>query len=91
MAFDTKYGKVTTEFGTIGEDEPVIVFRARDANVLDMLANYWGLCKAAGSPQHHLDLIDKTMKTIEAWQEENHDQVKVPDSNAYMKRMADSA
>ncbi|HEY5484425.1 MAG TPA: hypothetical protein VIK31_11555 [Propionibacteriaceae bacterium] len=27
---DSTYGKVTTEHGTIGADEPVIVFRAKD-------------------------------------------------------------
>lgn len=30
MAVDRKYGRVTLERGTIGEDEPVVVFRAQD-------------------------------------------------------------
>lgn len=31
MAIDLKYGRVTLENADIGEDEPVVVFRARDA------------------------------------------------------------
>ena len=30
MGIDAKYGRVTTERGDIGEDEPVVVFRAQD-------------------------------------------------------------
>jgi hypothetical protein len=30
MAVDKKYGRVTLENGSIGEDEPVVVFRAQD-------------------------------------------------------------
>jgi hypothetical protein len=32
VAVDRKYGRVTTERGTIGEDEPVIVFRAQSSS-----------------------------------------------------------
>jgi hypothetical protein len=60
MAIDTKYGRVTTERGTIGEDEPVVVFRAQDELLPKVLAYYHQLCLEEGSPRHHLDGIIMT-------------------------------
>jgi hypothetical protein len=88
MGFDTKYGKVTTEFGEIPDDEPVIVFRGRDKNVVDMLDYYWELCQMGDSPDHHLDLIRRTQHLVENWQVDNADRVKTPDSNRYMERIS---
>ncbi len=86
MGIDTKYGKVTMEYGEIGEDEPVIVFRAQDGTVPDLLKVYKKLCRAAGSPEHHLDLIEKTRSTFLNWQAHHSNQVRAPNSNAYMER-----
>lgn len=80
MAIDRKYGRVKLEHGTIGDDEPVIVFRARDARLPEVLADYMKLCTLAGSPQRHLDLIFESYKAITDWQEENPEEVKIPDS-----------
>lgn len=87
MAIDNKYGKVTTEFGEIGEDEPVVVFRARDGELWNLLGVYHRMCQTAGSPQHHLDLIDQSRKQIQEWQSNNQDLVRVPNSNAYLRRI----
>jgi hypothetical protein len=87
MAMDAKYGKVTTEFGTIGEDEPVIVFRARDKHLPAVLEYYLGLCVEERSPVHHTDLIAATWSTIEEWQEAHPDQVRIPNSDSYKARL----
>lgn len=78
MGIDGKYGHVTTERGTIGEDEPVIVFRAQDRLLPKLLKVYKIMCELAGSPQRHLDLIHESAMTIKAWQAENF--TKTPES-----------
>jgi hypothetical protein len=75
MAIDGKYGRVTTEHGTIGDDEPVVVFRAQDKLLPDVLLHYRELCEEAGSPDRHLDLITSTRHTVMKWQEDHHTQV----------------
>lgn len=71
MAIDPKYGKVTLEHGTIGEDEPVIVFRATDEILPRLLVHYHSLCDRAGSPPRHLGMILNARQTVMAWQAEN--------------------
>jgi hypothetical protein len=78
MAIDGKYGKVTLEHGTIGEDEPVMVFRAKDILLPDLIAHYHMLCMLAGSPMRHLRLVAERHKEILAWQDMNA--TKIPDS-----------
>lgn len=80
MAIDNKYGRVTLEHGDIGEDEPVIVFRARDEALPALLYVYRQLCANAGSPERHLELVDETREKIVAWQRANG--AKTPDSEA---------
>jgi hypothetical protein len=75
MAIDRKYGRVTLEHGTIGEDEPVVVFRAQDRLLPKLLAYYRLFCWKAGSPARHLELIDTALATVEDWQREHHTQV----------------
>jgi hypothetical protein len=79
MAIDTKYGRVTLENSTIGEDEPVIVFRAQDLNLPATLGYYMGLCQSQGRPQKLLDDIASAMSAIAAWQGDNRDKAKLPD------------
>lgn len=83
MGIDSKYGKVTTEKGTIGDDEPVVVFRAQDGLLPMLLDTYRELCAGAGSPTVHLDLIKETTATVRAWQASNHTQV--PRSDGYTR------
>lgn len=80
MAKDLKYGNVTLEHGTIGEDEPVVVFRAKDVLLPALLAHYARLCAQAGSPPRHLELIAETTGRVNQWQ--NNNDTKVPDSEA---------
>lgn len=80
MGYDTKYGKVTTEHGDIPDDEPVIVFRARDVTTVDLLAYYFVRCVKTGSPKRHLDIIIGTVETFKNWQILNAHKLKVPDS-----------
>lgn len=75
MAIDSKYGRVDLERGTIGEDEPVVVFRAQDKLLLKVLSAYHHLAEEAGSPPKHLAGIDATAKTVAEWQREHFTQV----------------
>jgi hypothetical protein len=78
MAVDRKYGRVTLEHGNIGEDEPVVVFRAQDRLLPKVLAYYRLFCWKAGSPRRHLEIIDNSLADVEAWQGAN--EPKTPDS-----------
>lgn len=75
MGYDGKYGRVTTERGNIPDDEPVIVFRARDILLPSVLQEYRQLCQSAGSPQRHIDIIEEAISRIAQWQHVNHTQV----------------
>jgi hypothetical protein len=81
MAEDLKYGKVTLERGTIGENEPVVIFRARDKLLPKVLAYYHLFCLKEGSPKKHLDLIMQRHEEIKDWQNKN--ETKVPASDGY--------
>ena len=78
MAIDLKYGYVTTENGEIGDDEPVIVFRAQDTLTPFVIENYRQMAQEAGSPQRHLDGIEAVFQQFIAWQARNP--TKVPES-----------
>lgn len=79
MPVDPKYGRVSLEHGDhIPADEPVIVFRAKDKLLPQVLAHYHMLCMHAGSPMRHLRLVAEAFHKIKAWQAE-HD-TKAPDS-----------
>lgn len=80
MGYDGKYGRVDTQYGDIPRGEPVIVFRAQDGLTPRLLAYYLELCANAGSPLRHQRLVAETLGRFARWQEENADQVKVPDS-----------
>ena len=79
MGIDRKYGQVTTQYGTIGEFEPVVVFRAQDRLLPGLLEAYRQMCADAGSPDHHLQLITDTAYSVAAWQADNA--TKVPASD----------
>jgi len=80
MAIDLKYGRVTMEKGDVGEDEPVIVFRAQDSLLPKLLSHYLYLCINAGSPNHHLNAILNVRQFIMNWQKNHHTQVPRSDS-----------
>lgn len=80
---DGKYktsGDLTKLDGTpLPEDEPLILFRAHDKLLVDLLTYYAKLCKDAGSPDQQLTLLQKRIDEIKAWQSAHQDQLKVPD------------
>lgn len=77
MAIDLKYGQITTELGSIGDAEPVVIFRAKDKLLLKVLAYYHLFCLKEGSPKKHLDMILDAREKIKTWQNKNH--TKIPD------------
>jgi hypothetical protein len=81
MAIDLKYGRVTLEHGTIGEDEVVVVFRAQDELLSKLLAYYHLFCLKAGSPRHHLDMILNAREAVEKWQASH--KTKTPSSDGF--------
>jgi len=86
MGHDRKYGKVITEHGSIPDDEPVIVFRARDRFSPDVIAYYASLCEKA-SPEFHRNLVNGTLQAVLDWQRDNPGKVRAPDSAAHQGRM----
>jgi len=89
MAVDKKYGRVTLEHGNIGEDEPVMVFRAQDKLLPPLIAYYLMLCLNAGSPMRHLRLVSERHDEIVAWQDEHHS--RVPNSESSRAWMENGA
>lgn len=88
MGYDRKYGKVTTEHGDIGDDEPVVVFRARDITLPNLLCFYAYLCMKAGSPTRHLAIVSNSRKAIVDWQR-NTGKVRVPSSESSRDRLSE--
>lgn len=78
MGVDLKYGQVTVErvrTTPIGEDEPVVVFRAQDQLMPKVLAYYAAQAIRAGSPAEHVQLIQQAHDRVVAWQSANRTQV----------------
>lgn len=88
MGIDGKYGRVTVERGTIGENEPVVVFRAQDRMLPYILLAYYEVCQQEGSPRHHLDRIEKTRQEVAEWQQSHF--TKVPTSDMLDPRRDDA-
>lgn len=82
MAIDLKYGRVTLERGTVGEDEPVVVFRAQDRLLPALLDVYAQMCAEAGSLERHLVAVDAARGHVEAWQRDHHTQIPRSDPHA---------
>ena len=87
MGYDRKYGKVTTEHGNIGENEPVVVFRAQDITLPDVLDDAMKRANAAGSPVRHIAILVNTRNTILNWQDKNPEKIKVPSSESSKERL----
>lgn len=83
MGYDTKYGYISTSKGSIPEDEPVFMIRARDTTSIDVIANYIALCIKAGSPKRHLDLVLNALEEFQKWQNEHRPELKVPASKRH--------
>lgn len=79
MAIDQKYGKVTLENSTIGDTEPVVVFRAKDKLLPKLLSYYVLFCLKEKSNKEHIDLVISTKDLVEKWQEQHGS--KTPDTH----------
>jgi hypothetical protein len=82
MAVDAKYGRIEVENepgNPLGEDEPVFLFRARDATILELLGLYDELCAESGSPPAHTRGIQEAVHRIREWRNAHPELVKVPD------------
>lgn len=82
MAVDLKYGRVTLERSTVADDEPVVVFRAQDALLPELLREYRDLCLGRGSPAHHLAAVDRAIAQVTTWQLTHPPRVPTSDSLA---------
>lgn len=78
MGIDRKYGRVETERGTIAPDEPVIVFRAQDGSLPELLSLYLDICVRSGSPERHLAMVRADIEQIAGWQADPANFVKNP-------------
>lgn len=87
MGYDRKYGKVKTEFGNIGDNEPVIVFRAQDITLPDVILKATKVAMQFHSPVRHIEILLNTFKTITLWQYENPDKLKIPASESSKDRL----
>lgn len=79
MAYDLKYGKVSTTLGDIPEDELVMVFRAKDALVPNMLDEYLKLAIEAGCTPGFQTKVAMMRGALRTWQIEHEDRVRIPD------------
>lgn len=82
MGVDSKYGVAVTDVeghSPIGEDEPIFIFRAQDANSVPALEAYAEKCIEKGTSSAHLEAIGSSIDNFRRWQEENRDKVRLPD------------
>jgi hypothetical protein len=64
----------------IPEDEPLILFRARDKLAVTMMEHYLSLCRDAGCDPGQLELMHRRIADFLAWQKENEAVMKRPSS-----------
>jgi hypothetical protein len=88
MPLDRKYGRVTLERGTVGDDEPVVVLRAQDELAVPTLDHYRELCGQAGADPTHIASIDAAAARMEAWQANPANATKLPDTEPYEEGIA---
>ena len=62
----------------VPEDEPLVLFRAKDNLLVPLVEHYLKLCTEAGSSQDHLDLLKLRIDDIKTWQRANPDRVGTP-------------
>lgn len=66
MAIERKYGKVTTEKGSIHPEEPVIIFRGQDKYASAVVRFYATLVASHGDVEMAKE-AHKTADALEAW------------------------
>lgn len=81
MPTDPNYGliEVEKEPGTpFEEDEPVFLFRGRDANLVQLLDHYIYMCLEAGVGDEHIQGVRESQVQIREWQNQHSDLVRQP-------------
>lgn len=80
---DGKYrtdGNLTKLDGTpIPDDEPLILFRAKDKLTPELLEHYKEMCQKAGCQPQQVDSLDELIQQFRDWQVANPDKVRLPD------------
>lgn len=71
MPIDRRYGRVTLEHGDIPDDELVVVFRAEDRLLPDLLTIYAEMCARAGEPAVYTAGVALARDEIMEWQAVN--------------------
>lgn len=81
---DRKYqtsGDITKLDGTpVPEDEPLVLFRAKDNLLVPLLEHYKQMCINAGSYPKHVELLELRIQDIKKWQAQNPERLNVPGS-----------
>jgi hypothetical protein len=81
MAYDARFGKITTELGDLPADMPVLVLPATDRHMHEVMRFYWMLCArpdGTGSPSAYIDALWEATEQVETWQAEHPELVKTP-------------
>ena len=80
---DGKYktdGDITKLDGTpVPDDEPLVLFRAKDKLLPQVLAAYQKLCQDTGCQAQQVDSLGPLIQQVKDWQAANQDKVKLPD------------
>ena len=80
---DGKYktdGNITKMDGTpIPDDEPLILFRAKDKLLPQVIENYKKLCQDAGCQPQQVESLGPLVQQVKDWQTANAGKVKLPD------------
>ena len=80
---DGKYktdGNVTKLDGTpITDDEPLVLFRAKDKLLPQLLEDYKKLCQDAGCQAQQVETLGPLIQQVKDWQATHQDKVKLPD------------
>jgi hypothetical protein len=87
IALDPKYAVDVTSKEVVNQrtghpipvSEPRMLFRAKDACVVEMLERYWEACSTRGATKEHLQSIDDRIHEFRMWQRAHAGQVKIPD------------
>lgn len=78
MAYDWKYGRVSTERGTIEHDEPVFVIRGRDLAAPDAIDAYAEAAAKNGAGVDITDVCHERADAIREWQRDHPEVLKIP-------------
>lgn len=80
---DGKYktdGNITKIDGTpIPDDEPLVLFRAKDKLLPQVLENYKKLCQGASCQPRQVETLGPLIQQVKDWQTANSGKVKLPD------------